>query len=73
MQSYFSKWGDEGIIDFKEEFSKLVTLTAARTLLGKCLYKPAQISHYRWCMISMPCRKVWGVMHATCCLPCLFC
>ncbi|GLI64117.1 hypothetical protein VaNZ11_007292 [Volvox africanus] len=34
-EEYFAKWGDEGIIDFKEEFSKLVTLTAARTLLGR--------------------------------------
>ncbi|PNH01769.1 Obtusifoliol 14-alpha demethylase [Tetrabaena socialis] len=34
-EDYFAKWGNEGIVDFKDEFSKLVTLTAARTLLGR--------------------------------------
>ena len=34
LQEYFGKWGNEGIIDFKDEFTKLITLTAARTLLG---------------------------------------
>mmetsp|Transcript_6366 Transcript_6366/g.14126 ORF Transcript_6366/g.14126 Transcript_6366/m.14126 type:complete len:494 (+) Transcript_6366:74-1555(+) len=34
-EQYFSKWGNEGIVDFKDEFSKLITLTAARTLLGR--------------------------------------
>lgn len=40
FQQYFSKWGDSGIIDFKDEFSKLITLTAARTLLGKRHTRP---------------------------------
>jgi hypothetical protein len=35
LQSYFSRWGDSGVVDLKEEFSKLVALTAARTLLGR--------------------------------------
>ncbi|KXZ44315.1 hypothetical protein GPECTOR_69g408 [Gonium pectorale] len=34
-EEYFAKWGDTGVIDFKDEFCKLVTLTAARTLLGR--------------------------------------
>nr|QKY15112.1 sterol 14 desaturase (STE14) [Polytomella parva] len=34
-ESYFSKWGDSGVVDFKEEFSRLITLTASRTLLGR--------------------------------------
>ncbi|GFR40145.1 hypothetical protein Agub_g701 [Astrephomene gubernaculifera] len=34
-EEYFAKWGDSGIVDFRDEFSKLVTLTAARTLLGR--------------------------------------
>ncbi|KAG2500972.1 hypothetical protein HYH03_000794 [Edaphochlamys debaryana] len=34
-EEFFSKWGDEGIVDFKDVFSQLVTLTAARTLLGR--------------------------------------
>ncbi len=34
-QMYFSKnWGTEGTVDLFVEFSKLITLTAARTLLG---------------------------------------
>lgn len=34
-EQYFSRWGQEGVVDLKEEFSKLVALTAARTLLGR--------------------------------------
>lgn len=34
-QAYFSKWGDSGVVDLKEEFGKLIALTAARTLLGR--------------------------------------
>ena len=34
-QAYFSKWGQSGIVDFAEEFGNLITLTAARTLLGE--------------------------------------
>ena len=34
-QEYFSKWGQTGVIDFAHEFGNLITLTAARTLLGK--------------------------------------
>lgn len=35
LQAFFSKWGAEGIVDLKVEFSKLIALTAARTLLGR--------------------------------------
>lgn len=35
LQAYFSKWGESGVVDLKEEFSKLIALTAARTLLGR--------------------------------------
>jgi hypothetical protein len=35
LQSYFSRWGESGVVDLKDEFSKLVALTAARTLLGR--------------------------------------
>ena len=34
-QDYFSKWGDEGEVDLKEELSNLIILTASRCLLGK--------------------------------------
>eukprot|EP00878_Enallax_costatus_P004843 GHUV01005097.1.p1 GENE.GHUV01005097.1~~GHUV01005097.1.p1 ORF type:complete len:497 (+),score=160.86 GHUV01005097.1:332-1822(+) len=34
-EAYFSKWGESGVVDLKEEFSKLIALTAARTLLGR--------------------------------------
>ncbi|PNW86578.1 hypothetical protein CHLRE_02g092350v5 [Chlamydomonas reinhardtii] len=34
-EEYFAKWGETGVVDFKDEFSKLITLTAARTLLGR--------------------------------------
>ena len=34
---YFAKWGNEGVVDFRVELSKLIILTAARTLLGASL------------------------------------
>eukprot|EP00775_Hariotina_reticulata_P006190 gene6190-6426_t len=34
-EAYFSNWGETGVVDLKEEFSKLIALTAARTLLGR--------------------------------------
>ncbi|KAL6745660.1 sterol 14 desaturase [Haematococcus lacustris] len=34
-EQYFAQWGNEGVVDFAQEFAKLVTLTAARTLLGR--------------------------------------
>lgn len=34
-EAYFSRWGDEGVVDLKKEFGTLVALTAARTLLGR--------------------------------------
>lgn len=34
-QEYFAKWGDEGIVDLKDELSELIILTASRTLLGE--------------------------------------
>eukprot|EP00877_Chromochloris_zofingiensis_P002450 jgi/Chrzof1/12205/Cz06g25080.t1 len=34
-EQYLSKWGQEGVVDLKDEFSQLVALTAARTLLGR--------------------------------------
>jgi hypothetical protein len=34
-QAYFSKWGQTGVVDLKDVFSKLIALTAARTLLGR--------------------------------------
>jgi hypothetical protein len=33
-QQYFKSWGQEGTVDLFVEFSKLITMTAARTLLG---------------------------------------
>eukprot|EP00955_Chlamydomonas_euryale_P041061 351882-Chlamydomonas_euryale.AAC.14 len=35
LQAFFKSWGDSGVIDFRDVFSELVTLTAARTLLGR--------------------------------------
>ncbi|EFN54386.1 hypothetical protein CHLNCDRAFT_56217 [Chlorella variabilis] len=32
---YFSKWGEEGVVDFMQAFSDLIILTASRTLLGR--------------------------------------
>ncbi|KAJ9518461.1 hypothetical protein QJQ45_018487, partial [Haematococcus lacustris] len=34
-EQYFAQWGNEGVVDFAQDFAKLVTLTAARTLLGR--------------------------------------
>lgn len=34
-EAFFAKWGDSGEVDLKEEFSRLIALTAARTLLGR--------------------------------------
>ena len=33
-QDFFSKWGQEGTIDFAKTFSELIILTASRTLMG---------------------------------------
>ncbi|KAG1666372.1 hypothetical protein FOA52_007910 [Chlamydomonas sp. UWO 241] len=34
-EMYFKNWGQTGVVDFKDVFSELITLTAARTLLGR--------------------------------------
>lgn len=34
VQDYFSKWGQEGTVDFGKTFSELIILTASRTLMG---------------------------------------
>jgi len=34
-ENYFSTWEDEGVVDLKETFDKLITMTASRTLLGR--------------------------------------
>lgn len=34
-EAFFEKWGDRGEVDLKDEFSRLIALTAARTLLGR--------------------------------------
>lgn len=34
-EEYFSKWEDEGVVDFMAVFSELIILTASRTLLGR--------------------------------------
>lgn len=34
-EAFFAKWGDSGEVDLKDEFSRLIALTAARTLLGR--------------------------------------
>lgn len=34
-EDFFAQWGDSGEVDLKDEFSKLIMLTAARTLLGR--------------------------------------
>ncbi|KAF5835426.1 sterol 14 desaturase [Dunaliella salina] len=49
-EQYFANWGDEGVVDFKEEFSNLITKTAARTLLGRevreqCLEEVTDLLH----------------------------
>ena len=35
VQEFFSTWGDEGEIDFKEAMARLIIITASRCLLGK--------------------------------------
>lgn len=35
MQMFFSKWGDEGEVDLKEELEQLIVNTASRCLLGQ--------------------------------------
>ncbi|XP_048527481.1 obtusifoliol 14-alpha demethylase-like isoform X3 [Triticum urartu] len=35
FMGYFAKWGDEGIVDLKLEFEKLLMLISSRCLLGK--------------------------------------
>ncbi|KAH7373474.1 hypothetical protein KP509_17G058700 [Ceratopteris richardii] len=34
-KSFFSKWGDEGVVDLKSELEHLIILTASRCLLGR--------------------------------------
>eukprot|EP00884_Botryococcus_braunii_P003088 jgi/Botrbrau1/12780/Bobra.0238s0017.1 len=34
-QDFFGSWGDEGIVDLKEQLSELIILTASRTLMGR--------------------------------------
>uniref|UniRef100_A0A0C9S891 sterol 14alpha-demethylase n=1 Tax=Wollemia nobilis TaxID=56998 RepID=A0A0C9S891_9CONI len=34
-ESYFSKWGEEGVVDLKYELEHLIILTASRCLLGR--------------------------------------
>jgi sterol 14alpha-demethylase len=33
-EQFFGKWPDEGVVDIREEFSKLIILTASRCLMG---------------------------------------
>ena len=42
MQDYFSKWDQEGTVDFGKTFSELIILTASRTLMGapRCILLP---------------------------------
>lgn len=35
VEEYFSKWGQEGIVDLKHEFEQLLMLISSRCLLGK--------------------------------------
>ncbi|XP_020173659.1 obtusifoliol 14-alpha demethylase-like [Aegilops tauschii subsp. strangulata] len=35
VEGYFAKWGEEGIVDIKLEFEKLLMLISSRCLLGK--------------------------------------
>ena len=37
VQEFFDRWSSEGVVDFKEELSDLIILTASRTLLGELL------------------------------------
>lgn len=34
-EEFFGAWGDEGVVDLRDELSRLVVLTASRCLLGK--------------------------------------
>lgn len=34
-EDFFAKWGNEGIVDLKDEMSELIILTASRTLMGR--------------------------------------
>lgn len=36
-QDFFARWGEEGVVDLKEELTELIILTASRTLLGALL------------------------------------
>nr|CAB3490099.1 unnamed protein product [Digitaria exilis] len=35
LQSYFAKWGQQGTVDLKHEFERLLVLISARCLIGK--------------------------------------
>lgn len=34
-EDFFGRWGDEGVVDLKEQLSELIILTASRTLMGR--------------------------------------
>ena len=34
-EDFFAKWGDEGTVDLRDEFSRLIILTASRCLMGR--------------------------------------
>lgn len=44
-QAFFAKWGDEGVVDLKDELAELIILTASRTLMGKCFLLPTFWTH----------------------------
>ena len=48
-QDFFSKWGQEGTIEFAKTFSELIILTASRTLMGRRSSPTAAEDH------PMPC------------------
>lgn len=35
VEAFFSRWGDEGVVDLKSEFEKILMFIASRCLLGK--------------------------------------
>ncbi|KAK3118936.1 hypothetical protein QOZ80_9BG0710940 [Eleusine coracana subsp. coracana] len=35
VQDYFAKWGEEGVVDLKQEFEQLLILISGRCLIGK--------------------------------------
>lgn len=37
LQEFFANWGDEGVVDLKEQLSDLIILTASRTLMGTAI------------------------------------